>query len=451
MTIFAFSEIRKKKLMPARYKIFASCVLAFIFLSASCSKDNFTGRGQTNWRSDPIVEADRLPSEESRKVLILYMAAHNNLSDYIRNNLDTLEHYYLPPKNRNADVVLVCSKFAGTNERYGEKNAPVIFQLSKNAAGQPVRDTLFIFPEGTPAVSSVTFRTALEFAHEHFPAASYGLLFSSHATGWLPVGYYNNTPTEGLSLSAPLQYRPEKPDDFPLLKSFGQENIRKNGRLTSYEMDLRKFAEAIPMHLDYIIADACLCGGVEIASELQGKTDYLLASQTEILADGIQYNTLLEHLFLKKEPDLKGICRDYCNFYAQKPSEMERSATISLIRCDKLERLQTICAELFEKYRGPIAALDAYAIQGFFTLNKHWFYDLKDILVHAGITAEETARLDVAISECVEYEAHTEQFLQRFPIRVNCGLSMYLPCQGNPVLNDYYRSLIWNRQTSLVR
>ena len=44
---------------------------------------------------------------------------------------------------------------------------------------------------------------------------------------------------------------------------------------------------AIPMHLDFIIMDACLMGCVEVAYELRDKCDILIFSPTEILSSGI--------------------------------------------------------------------------------------------------------------------------------------------------------------------
>jgi hypothetical protein len=38
-----------------------------------------------------------------------------------------------------------------------------------------------------------------------------------------------------------------------------------------------------------------------------------------------------------------------------------------------------------------------------------------------------------------------------FVFNTYCGLSMYLPCNGSDYLDEYYKTLAWNKATSLVR
>ena len=181
--------LQKMKLNNMKYSV-SSILVIFALLFVSCSKEEFGDRAIEGEHSGQIVGSNRLPSKEDRKVLMLYLAAYNNLSDYISDNLDTLQRHYLPGNSRNDDVVLVCSKFPERSGNYNTSEAPVIFRLYADQEGKAVRDTLYRFPEGTLAVSSETLNAALTFAKEEFRAASYGLLFSSHATGWLPPGFY---------------------------------------------------------------------------------------------------------------------------------------------------------------------------------------------------------------------------------------------------------------------
>ena len=80
-------------------------------------------------------------------------------------------------------------------------------------------------------------------------------------------------------------------------------------------MELPDFAEAIPMKLDYILFDACLMGGIEVAYELRGKCSLLGFSQTEVLAEGLDYKTLTQHLLQKEKPYPEGVCADYFTQY----------------------------------------------------------------------------------------------------------------------------------------
>ena len=150
-------------------------------------------------------------------------------------------------------------------------------------------------------------------------------------------------------------------------------------------------------------------------------------------------------------PDPEGVLRDYYEMSAAHESKTYRSATISLVDCGKLEPLATLCKELFETYRSGLAAIDYSTVQGFYRMNKHWFFDLEDILIHAGMTDADHARLTEALNGCVTYKAATERVLDDFDVNIFCGLSMYLPCAGSAKLDSYYRNLAWNSAAGLVK
>ena len=122
-----------------------------------------------------------------------------------------------------------------------------------------------------------------------------------------------------------------------------------------------------------------------------------------------------------------------------------------MIDTRKIEGLASLCKELFETYRTPISALNENSgVQGYFRFNRHFFYDLEDILVKAGISETDKARLSEALSQCVVYKAATPRFLS-FQIRTHCGLSMFLPSAGGSWIRDYYRNNVeWNKDTELL-
>ena len=191
-------------------------------------------------------------------------------------------------------------------------------------------------------------------------------------------------------------------------------------------------------------------GGVETAFEMKDVCDVIAFSQTEVLAQGFDYKTMTAHLLQSRPALPEKVCSDYYEYYAAQTG-VYQSATISLIDCRKLDPLAMVCKELFEKYRAQIASVNPSKVQGYFRDNKHWFYDLKDILTVAGIDAEDTAVLDKALAACTLYKNATPQFMNEFPIRAYCGLSMYLPADGSAYLDNAYKELVWNQATALVK
>ena len=423
----------------------------------SCFKDNnFNFKSSADSSGSHVAPAREPQSPDQRNVLLYIAGGFNSLADYLSNDIADLEAGTLPGRNSSTDpVLLVLSRLPKDPDSpdYSYPVSPVLFRLYAGADGAPVRDTLKVWSKETPLSQVETLADAFEQVNRAFPGNKYGVIFSSHASGWLPPRYYENPSayeaaakgSSAFSRRAALEYFP--PIDrnaFPAVKSVGTDNGS-----TTYEMDLDQFVAAIPFHLEYLLFDACLMGCVEVAYELRGVADVVGFSQTEVLAEGFDYAHLSAHLLTEK-PNPLAVCQDYFNYYDAQTGNL-RSATISLIDTRKMDALAEVCGSLFEKYRTQISKLPGSKVQGYFRFERHYFYDLKDILVKAGITPEEEALLQDALDQCIVFKAATPYFLT-FSINNYSGLSMYLPSKGTSLLDKYYREHIaWNRATGLVK
>ena len=407
--------------------------------------------------SDPFPMQEESQQEFSR-VLIYVGEGYNSLCGYITDDIQDMigepNNALLPAEGSNRAFIII-SHLPRVRGDYATATPTTITRVSRDYLGRPICDTLMRMPAGTILTKAENMSSALEFVHTEFPSDSYGLIMSSHGTGWLPAGYYSDE-NGGSSLAArprgpegavPYVERPS-PDGIDV-KTFGQELISVGGQLWSYEMSLPTLAAAFPFKFDYIFLDACLMGGIETAYELRNATRLLCFSQAETLAEGLDYSTLLRHLFNETPANVQSVCEDYYNMYYEK-SGLRQSATISMIDCTKLDILADCCRDLFSRYREPMRLIDRKNVQGFFRYDKHWFYDLEDILTNAGMSVEDQKALSAALDECVVYKAHTPSFMEDFEIRKFCGLSMYLPVAGNSYLDSYYTGLEWNKATGLV-
>lgn len=409
------------------------------------------------------LDPPRYPSVGINNVLIMYAAGQNSLAGYITEDITDFCNGYLP-NGDDPNILLVYQKLSSS---YTPAASYIIRYYSHK--GTTVADTLLTLPADMKATDGNTMSTVLTWVKENFPASGgYGLLFSSHATGWLPKGYYSNPDyyddnygtgkasvqrSEGTQ-SAPewVPYiEPERDPALPPVKSIGQDRISDGNGAGSYEMELTEFDNAIPMHLDYIFFDCCLMGGIEVAYELRDKCDRILFSPTEVIAEGFDYANMGQKLLGGSTPDLEGVCSDYYEYYNSHPyGGQYRSATVTLVDCIRLEPLADICRSIFSRHRDALDAITPDDVQGYFTANYHWFYDLYDIADHAGADDTELAELEAALDGCIEYKAATDNFLT-FPINVYSGLSMYLPCNGSGYLDANYRELDWNKATGLVQ
>ena len=397
------------------------------------------------------------------KVLILYQAGYNSLSTYLKGDLDELKRGDLPAAS-DPQAILIVAHHTVSYMEYDTKTQPCIIRLYKDKKGTPVLDTLTRLAETDLLVRKDVMAQSLNYIAQKFKSDHYGLILSSHGTGWLPLDYYGHPDKYKLSSAAggmkaaprvvfptgPVPYEEPEPMPGPPTRTYGEERIKDGSAVSIQEMDIKDLAAALPFRFDYILMDVCLMGCVEVAYELKDRCGYLGFSPTEILAEGLDYTKVTSHLLKDGDPDLNGILDDYYDCYQAQTGEY-KSACYTLVDCSKLDALASACKAAFSAGREAIAHVTPAKVQRLFRSSHHWFYDLKDILDQAGAGS---SAVDRALEQCVVYRVHTDAFMPGsggFQFSTYCGLSMYLPCNGSAYLDEYYKTLAWNKATSLVQ
>lgn len=401
-------------------------------------------------------------------VTILWSNGFNSLSNYLKEDIEDLTGGYLPYKD-DKKVILVVSHLPETKGNYRIETSPRLIRMYRDKKSKrAVMDTLKTYSTDTRLAEAATMRTILQEIHNEFSSEHYGMIFSSHSTGWLPKGYYSDPwsyegskhsaagvmrASQALPAGAVPYIEEQRLPGEPEVRSLGSSVVANGSANITYETDLADFAAALPFHLDYIIFDTCLTGCIEVAYQLRNAADIICFSPAEVLAQGLDYTRIAGHLLSREKPDINAVAEDYFSYYADKSDLNERAATVTVIECAKLEPIATVCKKLFEKYRSGIAGVNSSEVQRYYRSYHHWFYDLEDILLKAGISAAEKAELESALNECISYKAATESYMPSFggfEIRIYSGFSMYLPCDGSSYLDNFYKGLDWNRATELV-
>lgn len=409
------------------------------------------GETKVSGRVSPVAD---------RNVTIMVAGGRNSLAGYITEDMGALAEHaldFLSVGNYATDNILVVLSRIGSS--YSRACPAVLYRLCKDRNGNVQRDTIKVWGDFTPLFGETTLKDALETVWNEFPATGYGMVLSSHASGYLPDGYYDdpnaweaahggddpgNDIWSTMSRRAVREEFPPIPE-YPAVKSVGQDIDGK----AAVEMDLTVFEESIPFKMDYILFDCCLMAGVEVAWQLKDKADIIGFSPTEIMADGFDYDRLPSRL-ISYNPDPVQVCRDYMAQY----KGVERSdpyATISVVNTARLDNLAKVCKTLFEKYRAQMNAVNPDKIQRYWRANRHFFYDLRDIMAKSGASADDLAALDAALDQAILYKDHTDKFMT-IPITDYSGLSMYLPSYGGKALSVWYKeNIAWNKATELIK
>lgn len=424
-------------------KILTYILTLFAVFTVSCKKET-------------IVECDHkvIVVREHIRAHVMMGFGFNNLSSAISQDIKDLSQGYVPGNAVDDNYLFVYSHLSNGN--YNTKTSPCLERIYKDTDGNIVKKKLLEFERGTIACEGERIREVLEFLQQKYPEIeSFGILVSSHGTGWTPPGYCASGYSDDIewqwaASSSLYQSREYLYNPTPGVKSIGYQVTAVNP-ITAYETDIRDFARSLPFFLDYIIFDACFMGGVEVACEFRDKCNFVVASQTEILSDGMDYTTMISDLLEGNRADLVSLATNFFNHYDL--SSENRSATISVVDCSKLGTLAAVCRNLFRNYDISKDNVDASKLQKYFHHPEHaWFYDLYSIVQAAGASETELSDLQWALDECILYKAATPTFaLYGFPIDTHSGLSMYLPEKERTQLNSYYRELTWNKLTGLLK
>lgn len=334
-----------------------------------------------------------------KRTVLVYMVA-SNLGSYLQNNLNIITSA-ATKENLNGGNLLVY---------YSEnKNTASLFEIKPDENGVPVQHHLRDY-EGESAVSKETMQNVINEVVSSYPADSYGMLLSSHATAWMPTGYYN------------------------MLRSFGEESGKW--------MEIDELAEAIPNNVfDFLIFDACSMGAIECVYELRDKADYIVASPSEVLAVGFPYKTILPHLFTK-EAGLENVAKDFYEFFK---TYMYPVGSISVTVTKELNELAAVTKEIIGNDENAVLSLDISDVQvlSYLPDSPVPLVDFGDMIKRLA-TEEQYQRFENILKKAILYPYSTDQIYATtggyYDVVTYSGLSVY-PLRANYTkLNDWYRN-----------
>lgn len=370
-----------------------------------------------------LSSCEKFFTDDYNKVVLIYLAANNNLSGYAEDNIEAVKSGFLPSED-DKNIILVYKHLSGST--------PELVRIFRDAQGNAVEDVVAVYEDQNSATGTV-LKGVLNKIKTIFPAREYGLILWSHATGWLPEGYYNSTKGLGVYMEDPYAH---------IVKSFAEDR--------GTEMEITELRDAIPYSLSYILFDCCFMGGIETVYELKDKADYIIGSPTEILATSFPYDKIMDPLF-ESDSDLEEVCKIFYDEYAAPAGTIPtvyNSATVALYDTDHLEELAAVCKTIFQNRRDAISRVDRYSVQPYYRFGKDYFFDLRHYISKIA-TVQELALFDEALADVVIAKWTTPEFLN-IPIVNYSGISTYIPMATAGELETFYRGFKWNTDTKLL-
>lgn len=325
-------------------------------------------------------------------------------------------------------------------DRQGEGACLLRINNIPDANGYYGLDTLAVYGAENSADAAMLTRSINKMVSD-YPADSYGMIFFSHASGWLPQGALN---------------RP-------------RSMVIDGGN----EMEYTDFASAIPDgQFDFIIFEACLMADVMSMYELRNKTEYILASSAEIVSPGFRgiYKEKIMNLFDTKqsvELNLKDFGQAYYDHIVSNYPENSAycSVTMSLIHAKEMANLASVTKTVLQGKDLNETTLPVDDIQRFDRPEKliSSAYDKSSRYFDFAQSIEELTSdsqygvFNAQLDKTVVWKAATKRFLlgdygngtpdfvdyNGFFIERHSGLTTYIKQDVYPVLNEAYERSSW--------
>lgn len=371
------------------------CVLLIPHLSA-CSED-------------AVPES---PPEVVGRSVLVYMSAHNNLG-------------YASTKRDYADIDEMLTAAARGDLGH---NRLIVFQSPwtgnpqlKEITSEGIR-VLKTYPPDFIPVEEEAMKLVFEDFKAMAPATSYGLILWGHGSGWVEDGLRN---------------------DSPIRKSFGAYQTGTNTHIWMNATSLARILQG--ENFDFLYFDCCFMASVEVAYQLRNAVPYIIASASEIPAEGMPYHKSLRYL-MSDLPDLVAAANaTFSHFDAM--TGYNRTCTMSVIDTSALNALASAVRDVYANLNVPPMR---EAVQQFASHNAYEYFNRYFDLEHSvELIANENAigTIRQILSQAVIYKANTpylwQSLSEQVKINHHCGLTTFLPTTKSELEQDTYSGLDW--------
>lgn len=298
----------------------------------------------------------------------------------------------------------------------------------KQKNGKVVADTLFTYDEQNPLDKEV-MTSVISQTVSYFPADSYGFVFLSHSSSWVPAD--NNA------------------------------NSRSIGYYQKTKMNIPDFRDALfsafPKPLKFILFDSCNMQSVEVAYELRDCAEYFIGSPTEIPGPGAPYKEVVPELFTETNLAVN-IASAYFNYYEKsytgfRPGSNENwtgGVATSVIKSEALEELARATKKILPKYIQDKREINRSEIQRYDFSSENANYDLEGLVqsLTGGKENTDYQSWRTAFDNVVTYWKTTPKNYSNkvymFSMEGAAGLSTYIPTgNSTSTMNTFYRTLSW--------
>lgn len=396
--------------MTMRLKLYTLLCISFLFLFTACNQDD-----------DPVAP------EAGSKTVLVYIVADNSLASFAKQDVEEMMK----------GMELVDSSSYNLLVYQDDKSTPVLFRIAKDKKGNVEKKIIKEYAEQVSTDTSV-MQEVMHRAFYEYPADSYGLVYWSHADGWIPY-----------------------PVPSASTRWIGQDT----GGWQDNRMNISDFLAVLDddmPHFDFIMFDACFMMSVEVAYAVRNYTDYYIGSPTETPGPGAPYDKIVPLMF--KQDAAVQMAKAYFNHYNENYkasvsiSDMNWGGGVSIcaLKTSALDELATVTKLSLSGgvdsdntlLRDEVFDYDARRLSPDLDDRKSHigYYDFSQMMKTL-LNDDAYAAWQQAFKASIVYWNTTDmnysQFVGMFSMKDTNGVTHYIPLSTDSQAAAAYRSTAW--------
>lgn len=319
---------------------------------------------------DPIMPPEQQTAE---KTIFVFMPYSTNLYSFLLGNIEDMKTAIIRNKGLDNTRLVV---FIAKNKK---QSALINIKYDKGVCKQ---DTLEKFY--SPIYLTTNGRVELlNKVKQYAPANRYAMIVGCHGMGWIPSSTVFNRNT---------------------LRYFG-------GLEKEYKIDIDDFATSIKaagMKMQFIMFDDCYMSSMEVAYDLKDVTDYIIASTSEVMAYGMPYQNIYQHL-MSAQPDYKALCNGFYEFYSNSGTPY---GTIGVTNCRYMDEMVAMMKYINTKHTFDTNRLNNVQDLDGETFTPTIFFDFDDYVRNLCTNDNNTyEQFNAVLQRLVPYKANTNYIL----------------------------------------
>lgn len=319
---------------------------------------------------DPIMPPEQQTAE---KTIFVFMPYSTNLYSFLLGNIEDMKTAIIRNKGLDNTRLVV---FIAKNKK---QSALINIKYDKGVCKQ---DTLEKFY--SPIYLTTNGRVELlNKVKQYAPANRYAMIVGCHGMGWIPSSTVFNRNT---------------------LRYFG-------GLEKEYKIDIDDFATSIKaagMKMQFIMFDDCYMSSMEVAYDLKDVTDYIIASTSEVMAYGMPYQNIYQHL-MSAQPDYKALCNGFYEFYSNSGTPY---GTIGVTDCRYMDEMVAMMKYINTKHTFDTNRLNNVQDLDGETFTPTIFFDFDDYVRNLCTNDNNTyEQFNAVLQRLVPYKANTNYIL----------------------------------------